>query len=306
MFPIINVWGFFSDNGSFSLTFSHVLPVSLFKSNSSSASVGTCKFLGLLQSQEKSRGGCGMKQSNGTVLVEFLWWGWKYPPTVEFHQLCHTSHLPICHLLLTFLTCRALLVPSVFLWWKCLWFTTFSSFAALYFTPGSSFSFPAQLPGELRLQENYPGVEKGHFCLCWVWFSASCPHRWFDRPGYAFSSSAPQIGRKAGRTRDLRYKLLLYSQPVKNLISSGNNNPLKLRTEWLGKIFTGFGTSVLKNLELPAGKAYLTTFGFVGVRSARLCTERMPRVNVNISALLRKRYCCSFWRCHTEHNLQTN
>lgn len=166
MFPIINVWGFFSDNGSFSLTFSHVLPVSLFKSNSSSASVGTCKFLGLLQSQEKSRGGCGMKQSSGTVLVEFLWWGWKYPPAVEFHQLCHTFHLPICHLLLTFLTCRALCVPSVFLWWKCLWFTTFSSFAALYFTPGSSFSFPAQFPGELRLQENYPGVENGHFCLC--------------------------------------------------------------------------------------------------------------------------------------------
>ena len=45
MFPIINVWGVFSDNGSFSLTFSHVLPILLFKSNSSSANVGTCKFL---------------------------------------------------------------------------------------------------------------------------------------------------------------------------------------------------------------------------------------------------------------------
>lgn len=57
----------------------------------------------------------------------------------------------------------------------------------------------------------------------------------------------------------------------------------------MGKIFTVFGASVLKKPRASCRQTYLTEFGFVGVRSPRLCTERMPRVNVNISALLRKR-----------------
>lgn len=82
-------------------------------------------------------------------------------------------------------------------------------------------------------RRRYPGVENGHSCLC-----AECglvpPALTGSLVGQVMLSlllvglaAAPQAGRKAGRTRILvRYKLLLYSQPVKNLTSSGNNKKI--------------------------------------------------------------------------------
>lgn len=232
MFPLINVWGVFSDNGSFSLTFSHVLPVSLFKSNSSSASVGTVNSwtLGLLQSQEESRGGCGMDQSNGTVLVEFLWWGWKYPPAVEFHPVLPylspvlyfspSSPAGHCVFLQSFYDGNVCDLPLLAHLQLC------TSHLAAHF------AFQHNSQGSSDCRQSYPGVQKGHSCLSAVCglmpaaFTGSLIGQVMLSLLLLGLAAASQIGRKAGRTRDLRYKLLLYSQPVKTLISSGSNKEI--------------------------------------------------------------------------------
>lgn len=70
-------------------------------------------------------------------------------------------------------------------------------------------------------------------------------------------AALPETGRKAGRTRDLRYKLLLHSQPVENLISSGNNKETpEVQNGMTGESFLVLVLLSSKNLELPAGKAY--------------------------------------------------
>lgn len=235
MFPIINVWGFFSDNGSFSLTFSHVLPVSLFKSNSSSASIGTCKFLvswiatvtggkqRWLWHEEKHW------YSSGRVSMVRLEISpsSRVSPSSATHLICSSVSYfspssPAGHCMF-FQSCydgNVCDLPLLAHLQLCI-----SHLAARF-----PFQHNSQESSDCR--QSYPGVENGPFCLC-----AGCGLVQAALTGSLIGqvmlsllllglAAAPQIGRKAGRTRDLRYKLLLYSQPVKNLISSGNNKEI--------------------------------------------------------------------------------